>query len=148
MDSAWIQVFVLTISECVAPAGKTVCQPQQFELEFLTRRDCEYALQQMVSMKDELDNVIVDHGKSGCAVSARDVPVHSSADAIRNEQDGEWRAPENVQQRRAQVSEEHASRLAALKSCEETRGAAPCKIGEIIVEEATGDSVEVWRRDR
>jgi hypothetical protein len=40
MDTAWIQVFVLTLSECVAPAGKTVCQEQSFELQFLTEADC------------------------------------------------------------------------------------------------------------
>ena len=34
MDTAWIQVFVLTLSECVAPAGKTICQEQAFELDY------------------------------------------------------------------------------------------------------------------
>jgi len=50
MDTAWIQVFVLTLSECVAPAGKTVCHEHEFELQFLTRADCEVALQQLVSL--------------------------------------------------------------------------------------------------
>ena len=45
------------------------------------------------------------------------------------------------------VNEAHAERLASLKPCAETDGAAPCKIGQIIVEEATGASVEVWRRE-
>ena len=40
MDTAWIQVFVLTLSECVAPAGKTICQEQALELQFLTRSGC------------------------------------------------------------------------------------------------------------
>ena len=34
-----------------------------------------------------------------------------------------------------------------LMSCEETGGVVPCKIGDIIVEDATGDSVEVWKQD-
>ena len=148
MDTAWIQVFVLTLSECVAPAGKTVCQQQQFELEFLTRRDCEYALEQLVTMKDALDHVIVDHGKSGCAVSAREAGTYASVDAIREAHADGWHEPRNVGQRRAVVNEAHQQRLAELKECSETDGAAPCKIGQIIVEEATGASVEVWRRDR
>lgn len=148
MDTAWIQVFVLTLSECVAPAGKTVCQQQQFELEFLTRRDCEYALEQLVTMKDELDHVIVDHGKSGCAVSAREAGTYASIDAIRESNNDTWHEPENVEQRRTVVNEAHQMRLENLKSCSETEGAAPCKIGQIIVEEATGASVEVWRRER
>ena len=146
MDTAWVQVFVLTLSECVAPAGKTVCQQQQFELEFLTRRDCEYALQQLVSMKDELEHVIVDHARSGCSVSARETDAYANADAVRDASSDRWRDPPNVEQRSTPDSNEHRERLAGLESCEETEGTAPCKIGDIIVEEATGDSVDVWRR--
>ena len=94
METAWIQVFILTFSECVAPAGKTVCQQQQFELEFLTRQDCEYALEQLIAMKDDLDNVIVDHGKSGCTVSAREMGVFESAEDIRRANEDNWRDPE------------------------------------------------------
>ena len=67
MDTAWIQVFVLTIAECVAPAGKTVCQEREFELLFLTQADCQVALEQFVTLKDESANVIVDRSASGCA---------------------------------------------------------------------------------
>ena len=148
METAWIQVFILTFSECVAPAGKTVCQQQQFELEFLSRRDCEYALEQLIAMKDDLDNVIVDHGKSGCTASAREAGVYGSSDDIRKANEDNWRDPENADVRRAVVNEEHSERLANLKSCEETAGAAPCKVGNIIIEEPTGPSVDVWRRDR
>jgi hypothetical protein len=35
-----------------------------------------------------------------------------------------------------------------MKTCEKTQGIAPCKIGEVIVEEATGDSVDVWKRNK
>jgi len=106
MATAWIKIFILTFAECVAPAGKTVCQEQQFELQFLGQADCEYALQQLIAMKDEADHVIVNRQKSGCAPSAVD-----------------------------------------LLSCEETGGVVPCKIGDIIVEEATGDRVEIWKQD-
>ncbi len=148
MDTAWIQVFVLTLSECVAPAGKSVCQQQQFELEFLTRRDCEYALEQMIAMKDDLDNVIVDHGRSKCTASAREAGTFKSAEAIQKASGDDWRDPENADLRRVAVSESHTERLANLKNCDETKGTAPCKVGDIIVEDATGAEVQVWRRDR
>ena len=72
MDTAWIQVFILSISECVAPAGKTVCQEQQFELEFLTRSDCEVALEQFIALKDESERVIVDKDASSCFSTAQE----------------------------------------------------------------------------
>ena len=49
MDTAWIQVFVLTMSECVAPAGKTVCQEQDVELQFLTQADCQAATEGLLN---------------------------------------------------------------------------------------------------
>ena len=149
MDAAWVQVFILTFSECVAPAGKSVCQEQQFELEFLRRSECEYALQHLISMKDELDYVIVNHAKSGCAPSATEVATHESLAAITEEQgeSANWRAPGDAQSRPRADDESHNDRLSSLKSCEETDAAAPCKIGEIIVEEQAGEGVEVWRQD-
>lgn len=149
METAWIQIFILTLSECVAPAGKTVCQEQQFELQFLSEADCQYALEQLIVMKDEADHVIVNRKKSGCAPSAADIGTFSSLDAINdaNKDTIGWRAPGDNDVRRATVNEDHRDRLADLESCEATGGAAPCKIGDIIVEKATGDSVEVWKRD-
>jgi hypothetical protein len=32
-------------------------------------------------------------------------------------------------------------------SCEETNNVVPCKVGDIIVEEVSGDRVEVWKQD-
>lgn len=75
MDVAWVQVFVLTLAECIAPAGKTVCQEHEFELMFLSQSDCEVALEQLVTLKDAAENVIVDKSKSGCAPSARQQSV-------------------------------------------------------------------------
>ena len=149
MDISWIQVFVLTLAECVAPAGKTVCQEQQFELQFLSNSDCSYALQQLIDLKEEAANVIVDRRRSGCAPSAIEVESYASLDAINGalgDKPG-WRTADASEARRTAVGAEHRDRLAALKTCEETKGVAPCKIGQIIVEEASGDSVEVWKRD-
>ncbi len=149
MTTAWIEVFILTLSECVAPAGKTVCQEQQFELHFLTQTDCEYALEQMIAMKDEADHVIINRAKSGCAPTAIESETYESLEAITdaNKDTVGWRTPGAQDARRGVVNKDHRDRLVDLKDCEETAGAAPCKIGDIIVEDATGDSVEVWKRD-
>lgn len=149
MDAAWIQVFVLTISECVAPAGKTVCQESEFELQFLTRADCEVALEQLVSLKEHADDVIVHAERSGCTATARRQPVFVSVDAINaaNQGDADWQPPEVSASGPGPERLAHEQRLANMKTCDETRGIAPCKIGDIIVEGATTRTVEVWRRD-
>lgn len=149
MATAWIQVFILTFAECVAPAGKTVCQEQQFELQFLNRADCEYALQQLIAMKDEADHVIVNRQKSACVASAVESEAFESLDAITeaHKDTAGWRMPDENDVRRTVVNKDHTERLAELMTCEETSNVVPCKIGDIIVEDATGDSVEVWKSD-
>lgn len=149
MATAWIQVFILTLAECVAPAGKTVCQEQQFELQFLTRDDCEYALLQLITMKDQSDYVIVNRQKSGCAPTAVESESFATLDAINeaNKETAGWRVPGENDVRRRVVDMDHNERLKDLMSCEETDFVVPCKIGDIIVEDASGNSVEVWKRD-
>ncbi len=149
MDIAWIQVFILTFAECVAPAGKTVCQEQQFELQFATKADCEYALQQFVAMKDESENVIVNRQKTACSTTAVEVATYASDEAAAAELSNSvgWRAPDTLGARRSTVTKDHAERLAEIKDCDETKGAVPCRVGDIIVEDASGDRVEVWKRD-
>ena len=149
MATAWIQVFILTFAECVAPAGKTVCQEQQFELQFLSREDCEYALLQLITMKDESDHVIVNRQKSGCVATAVETEVHASLDAINeaHKDTANWRAPVENDIRGTRAIKDHRERLDALMSCEETSNVAPCKIGDIIVEDETDSSVEVWKSD-
>ncbi len=151
MDIAWIQIFLLTLTECVAPVGKTVCQEQSFELQFLTQADCELALQQLITLKDGSETVIVDKNKSSCAPSARQHGVFSSlTDVADSTADKEgWRAPDAVEEPRSESARRpHQARLDALKGCDESKGIAPCKIGDIIIEETTeGEPVEVWRRD-
>jgi len=150
MDTGWIQIFILTVAECVAPAGKTVCQESEFELQFLTQAECEIALEQLVTLKDESQSVIVDRERSSCTASARKLPVFGSlaevTASLENPQD--FRAPDLDNAESDTSPSSHQTRLDVLKSCDETQGVAPCKIGEIIIEEATAPhSVEVWRRD-
>lgn len=149
METAWIQIFILTFAECVAPAGKTVCQEQQFELRFLSRADCDYAMQQMIAMKDEAEHVIVNRQKTACTSSAIESDTFASLEAINEafKDTAGWRVPSEGDTRRSVVSEDHRERLAELMSCEETSHVVPCKIGDIIVEDVAGDSVEVWKRD-
>ncbi len=149
MDTSWIQVFVLTFAECVAPAGKAVCQTQEFELQFLTRNDCEYALQQLLNSREADERSIVDRQKSVCSPSAAESQVFADRDAIvaAYGSSSGWRDPADASARRAEVDKSHRERLAELKSCDETKGRAPCKVGDIIVEDARGEDVEVWRQD-
>ena len=149
MDIAWIQVFVLTLSECVAPAGKTVCQEQSFELQFLTQKDCEFALQQLVSLKQESDAVIIDPANASCAPTARQRQVFASLDAIEeaNRDKANWKAPAVEDSAPGVAVASHRERLAGLPDCDADGAEAPCKVGEIIIEAGDVAPVEVWRRD-
>ena len=147
METAWIQVFVLTLSECVAPAGKTVCQEQAFELEFLTRSDCEVALEQLLTLKEASDNVIVNPERSACAPAARERPVFASVDDLQGSgADGaSLRVLDDEAAEPSATLVAHQERLAGMKTCEETRGVAPCKVGEIIMEGASEAETEIWK---
>lgn len=150
MDTAWIQVFVLTLAECIAPAGKTVCQEREFDLQFLTRADCEYALEQLVDLKDESASVIVDRAKSSCTVSARESEVFVSLEAISSKSQGieGWQEPDTTAATPTTSYVLHQERLEELPDCVEFKGEGACKMGGIIVEAANkGASVDVWRRD-
>jgi hypothetical protein len=147
MDIAWIQVFVLTLAECVAPAGKSICQEQEFQLQFLNKADCELALEQLVSLKQESENIIVNSERSNCVSAARQHDVFESFEAISQAFDADWVAPQTGETELNARQTSHRGRLDEMQSCEETEGIAPCKVGDIIMEGAEGDSVEVWRRD-
>lgn len=150
METAWIPIFVLTLAECVAPPGKMVCQEREFELQFLTQSDCEATLQQLVSLKETSDTTIVDKSRSGCAPSARQQRVFASlaevTDAAGDKQ--AWRTPQIQQPSTEAKLDSHKSRLETLPTCEASKGVAPCKVGEIIIEESADvKRGDVWRRD-
>ncbi len=147
MDTAWIQVFLLTMSECVAPSGKTVCQEQDVELQFLTQADCEAALEQLVALKQESEKVIIDPDKASCVATARKQEIFVSLEAIQNVYGSQesWKAPATDQTGPSRERTLHQERLASLPVCGES-SSVPCKMGDIIIEEATGDSIDVWRR--
>jgi hypothetical protein len=144
MDMTWIQVFVLTLSECIAPAGKTVCQDHEIEMQFLSRAECQVALQELITRKDRFENVIINRQKSGCSVSARESKSFASLDAAKAASNAdEWR---DLESEKAASLVPHEDRLKKLQSCEDSLGIAPCKSGTIIVESmVSGREVEVWR---
>ena len=151
MDVSWIQVFVLTLSECVAPAGKTICQEQVLEMLFLDESDCNVALEQLLTLKSASESVIVNAQRSGCAPSARKRDVFASLDEINESFAGlqGWKSPANDDAGPDFTQLSHQERLDTLKSCDDTDGVAPCKVGEIVIEAAaTGQPVEIWRREK
>ena len=148
MDTAWIQVFVLTMSECVAPAGKTVCQEQALELQFMTQSDCDAALEQLLTLKQESDKVIIDPDSASCVVTARKREIFPNLEAIENTYGSKdhWKSPDVDQAKTGQERSLHQERLASLPVCGES-SPVPCKMGDIIIEESSGDTVDVWRRE-
>lgn len=151
MDTAWIQVFVLTISECVAPSGKTVCQQQEYQLEFASAAACEVAREQFIMLKSRSDNVIVDQERTRCATNVRQGNVFASLEEARSQLGIEDKAAAAAPRRQAEKvadfsQKAHKERLESLPTCEDARGRTPCKIGEIIVEGETQQQAEVWRR--
>ena len=151
MDTAWIPIFVLSFAECVAPAGKTVCQEHEFELQFLTQADCEAALEQLIAVKDASETIIVDKKQSRCAPSARQHAVYANLAEVSAAvaDDEAWIAPATQEPVTDSMRNVHQERLASLPSCEDSKGVAPCTIGEIIIEEAAApNQVEIWQRGK
>lgn len=148
MDIAWIQVFVLTLSECIAPAGKTICQEQELQWEFTTEADCERAKEQLVFLMDRADDVIVNKEKTHCAASARRQPVFATQEDVRQQSDTTWAAPPTDEVIPLDFAQEaHLERLENLPACEEVSGVTPCKIGDIIIEGASERQTDVWHKE-
>jgi len=159
MDTGWIQVFVLTLAECVAPAGKTVCQEQQVQYQFVDRQECETVLQQLIDYSAAAENVIVNAEQSSCLPAVVEQTVFASvaeADEQLSETEG-WGVleAEKQAQREGEADAEgdgetaaaHRQRLASLPACEDVNRRPPCKVGQIIVEAESGQDLEVWRQD-
>lgn len=157
MDTAWIQVFVLTLSECVAPSGKTVCQPQETQYVFYDRRDCEAVLQDLVAAKKNDENVIVNPDRSRCLPTARQRPVYASleeAEQALADTSGWGIIPAGEQQNAGQQQPPDATRMAYmdrlqnLPECNEEKTVTPCKVGQIIVESPPEEEeVEIWQKE-
>ena len=149
METAWIQVFVLTLTQCLAPAGKMVCQEETVEYYFAGEDDCARALVQMVDIAARADNILVDRDRSDCKAGVKQMQVFASGDEARSSMTGgasvlliddEVPPPDFMQSA-------HNDRLDEMKTCDDTDGVAPCKIGDIIIEAAAeGPKSQVWRQ--
>ena len=147
MDAAWIQVFVLILSECVAPAGKTVCQEQELRYEFFDKDDCEIVLQQLLAHKDSAENIIVSREKSTCLPTAKKQRIFHSLDDVNQALAGTdgWGQIPVANDTPDLTQKAHNERLESVPDCSEVSGVAPCKIGDIIIEGASEKKSEVWR---
>jgi len=69
----WIAIYVLTMSYCIAPEGKTVCERQDREYTFAESSDCVRMRNLLVDLYDRFPNVIVYSGESKCRVEVESV---------------------------------------------------------------------------
>ncbi len=74
--------------------------------------------------------------------------MFATADAVNQPfSEGEGSQPRGQTQQPGPEYAAHQERLANLPECGDADGVAPCRIGDIIIEEATSGDVDVWRRD-
>ena len=149
METAWIQVFVLTLTQCIAPAGKMVCEEEIVQFQFADQVHCEVALVQMLDVSARVDNVIIKRESSHCRAAAKEIKVFASA----AEASVQFEGAENLAMLEVDdpppdfTQTAHQERLKTLHNCDEVAGVAPCKIGEIIIEAAAeSENSSVWRR--
>ncbi len=149
MESAWIKVFVLTLTQCMAPAGKMVCQMETVQFQFVAEDDCNRALVQMIDIAAGAENVIVSRDNSHCRPAAIEADVFSSvedANAYFAGTEG-WGVLTEDEQPADFTQTAHQDRLKDLHECADVANVAPCRVGEIIIE-AAADSrkTEVWQQ--
>ena len=99
-------------------------------------------------MEVEASGPFIDPDEASCSATARRQEVFVSLEAIENAYGAaeNWKAPDPGDTRPSRERTLHQERLASLPVCGEASG-VPCKMGDIIIEEATGDAVEVWRSE-
>ena len=149
MDAAWIKVVVLTLAECVAPEGKTVCQEQQVQYYFVDDAECQKVLEQLLDYRDGFDNVIVNRGNSSCQSASKNLEViefRSDEDPGLVDQDSIVAAG-NRPREKDYMQERHDLRLQSLPVCDDSELVTPCRRGEIIIESVTENKTEVWRQN-
>ena len=149
MDIAMIKVVVLTLAECVAPEGKTVCQEQEVQYSFVDEVECQKVLEQLIDYRDGFDNVIVNKEASNCSPATRSSEVVSGgSDEDPNfvDADGYVVVGGNPKQKDF-MQERHELRLGTLQVCDDQQLITPCRRGDIIIESLAGNKTEVWRQN-
>jgi hypothetical protein len=151
MDAAWIKVVVLTLAECVAPEGKTVCQEQQVQYNFVDEAECQKVLEQLIDYRDGFENVIVNKADSSCQPASKSLEIfqsRSDADPGFVDEDGYVVVEGEGPKRKDFMQERHDLRLQSLPVCDDSQLVTPCKRGEIIIESVSENKTEVWKQDR
>jgi hypothetical protein len=150
MDAAWIKVVVLTLAECVAPEGKTVCQEQQTQYYFVDEAECQQVLEQLIDYRDTFENVIVNKANSSCTAASKNLEVfdtRSEADPSFVDEEGFVVVGEEPKKKDF-MQERHELRLQRLPVCDTSQSVTPCKQGEIIVESVSENKTDVWKQNR
>ncbi len=147
MDAAWVQVFVLTVSQCVAPEGKAVCQEEVLTMDFLSRSDCEAALEEITAAKNADKQIILNVDATKCSTTARKREVWASIESVNEALAGtdDYDAPDAAEAQEDFIQVAHDKRLSEVPDCIDGTGIYPCRRGQIIVEEPASRQVEVWR---
>lgn len=148
MATAWVKVVVLTLSECVAPEGKTVCQEQEVQHYFVEEAHCQVVLEQLIEHRNSRKDVIVNADKSSCLPTIKNLEVFGSkteADSVLAGIEGYGVLPAEPA-RKDYLQVRHEERLATLPECGDDAQVVPCKRGEIIIEGATAKQGEVWKQ--
>lgn len=153
METVWIQVFVLTLTQCIAPPGKMVCQEESVEYRFVKQDDCEHALAQMVNVASAADNVIVNQNRSHCRAAAVESLAFNSVEEVNRKFPGAGGVQVIAEdQNPADFTQSaHQERLNNMHNCEDVAGVPPCKVGEIIMEAETAvesRKAEIWRQQK
>ncbi|MFT5501155.1 MAG: hypothetical protein ACI88G_001288 [Woeseiaceae bacterium] len=151
METVWIQVFVLTLTQCFAPSGKMVCQEEAVQYQFTNKDDCDHALVQMINVASSADNVIVNKDSSHCRPAAIESMAFNTVDEV-NAKFGKtegWQVLDDENRAADFTQTAHQDRLSNLFECEDVAGVAPCKIGQIIIEaSADRPKPEIWQQQK
>jgi hypothetical protein len=146
MDAAWIKVIVLTLAECVAPEGKTVCQEQETQYHFVDEVECQKVLEQLINYRDSFENVIVNRADSNCRAGTRQVQI---SEARVDPEFADPNAEESAKTAQKDfMRERHELRLKGLPVCDDQQLVTPCRRGEIIIESVSENETEVWKQER
>ena len=79
----YVIVYLLTMSYCLAPTGKTACERQQDTYEFTVSNDCVRIRNDMVTLYDKYyGNVILYRDKSKCSAVVRPVKDVANIDDL------------------------------------------------------------------
>lgn len=150
MDAAWIKVIVLTLAECVAPEGKTVCQEREVQYYFIDEVECREVLEQLIDYRDGFDNVIVNKEDSGCLPTAKNSQVfdsRSEADQFFAGTEG-WEVLSDEPAPKDFLQDRHDKRLRDLPVCDDENLITPCRRGDIIIEGVTENDTAVWKKNQ